>query len=271
MRISVLANRDLASNIALNLLFQRLPQHQYRVFLSETVGRSDEKPAELRALTFAEQTLFNHILFPALSIRTPQFNQHLFSFDEFSALNIPVKTLNDANSTAGMDALASGKPELLVSIRYGCILKAPVIALPEFGVLNLHSGLLPYYRGVMATFWAMLEQSQQAGTTLHYIQDAGIDTGDIVSINPVELNLCQSYLHNVLSLYPGGIASLVETIAIIEQGKQPPTQSQPLTEARYFSYPSAADLAAFTANGLCLFCEQDLTDIAKQYFSLAKL
>jgi methionyl-tRNA formyltransferase len=67
MNITLLANRDLASNLALNQLLPRLSeQHQLRVFLSSQVGSAANLPEPLRLLKFFEQTLFNDILFPAL-------------------------------------------------------------------------------------------------------------------------------------------------------------------------------------------------------------
>ena len=49
---------------------------------------------------------------------------------------------------------------------YRRILKAAAIQIPRHGVLNLHSGLLPAYKGLMATFWATLNGEEEIGCTL---------------------------------------------------------------------------------------------------------
>ena len=74
MKITILANRDLASNLALNLLIPELleKEHRVRVFLSAKVGNLDDVPPELRELQFFEQTLFNEVLFPALEAKGNQ-------------------------------------------------------------------------------------------------------------------------------------------------------------------------------------------------------
>jgi len=59
-----------------------------------------------------------------------------------------------------------------MSFALGLIIREPVIAHSQYGYINLHSGLLPDYRGVMASFRAMVNGDAEIGSTLHYIQDA---------------------------------------------------------------------------------------------------
>ena len=177
MRITILANKDIASNIALNNILPRLSNHEVSVFLSSKVGKGDSLPEGLQRLRFFEQSLFNELLFPLISKSNPGSNRELLSFDGLEKIiKKPIKVLNLINSEEGFSSFKETEPDLVVSIRYGTILKAPVIAVPKCGVINLHSGLLPAYRGVMATFRAMLNGDEKIGTTLHYISDASIDT-----------------------------------------------------------------------------------------------
>ena len=49
------------------------------------------------------------------------------------------------------------------------------------GIVNLHGGLSPEYRGADCTFWALYNnEPDRVGCTLHYI-DAGIDTGRLIA------------------------------------------------------------------------------------------
>jgi methionyl-tRNA formyltransferase len=51
----------------------------------------------------------------------------------------------------------------------------------RLGIVNLHGGLSPEYRGADCTFWALYNREpEKVGCTLHWI-DAGIDTGRLIA------------------------------------------------------------------------------------------
>jgi methionyl-tRNA formyltransferase len=51
----------------------------------------------------------------------------------------------------------------------------------RLGIVNLHGGLSPEYRGADCTFWALHNgEPEKVGCTLHYI-NAGIDTGKLIA------------------------------------------------------------------------------------------
>ncbi len=267
MKITILANRDLASNLALNRLIPSLAKdHQLHVFLSSHVGGSAAVPAALGQLKFFEQGLFNELLFPALLGSSA--DAKLLSFDQLAlGNNTPISELNKINSEAGLSALAASGPDLVLSIRYGSILRDAAIAVPRLGVLNLHSGLLPDYRGVMATFYAMLNGENEIGMTLHTIIDAGIDTGDIISNTRIELDARHSYLWNVLQLYPTGVDLMLGAVETLSSGDKLSQQPQP-EGGHYYSFPTVEQLHQFRELGLHLYDVEEIIDIAKQYMEL---
>ncbi len=60
------------------------------------------------------------------------------------------------------------------------LIKGELLTKGKLGIINLHGGLSPHYRGADCTFWALYnEEPEQVGCTLHYI-NAGIDTGDLI-------------------------------------------------------------------------------------------
>ncbi|MEZ0148362.1 MAG: formyl transferase [Candidatus Reddybacter sp.] len=60
------------------------------------------------------------------------------------------------------------------------LIKGELLTKGRLGIINLHGGLSPHYRGADCTFWALYnEEPEQVGCTLHYI-NAGIDTGDLI-------------------------------------------------------------------------------------------
>ena len=61
------------------------------------------------------------------------------------------------------------------------LIRGPLLEAGQLGMVNLHGGLSPEYRGADCTFWALFnEEPEKIGCTLHFI-NAGIDTGAIVA------------------------------------------------------------------------------------------
>ena len=271
MRILCCLNRDLASNLALNLLLPALAHHTVRVVLTERVGslRTDE-PRQRRELRIAEQALPNGALFPLVErAALPDNGRRHLTFTEISrARGIPVDPLSDPNGEAGLQFVRAFAPDLIVTIRYGAILKAPVIAVPGYGVLNLHSGILPAYRGVLATFRAMLAGEAHIGCTLHYIRDPSIDTGDIVGIRLIPLQRDESLLRNTLAVYPAGIQMLCAALETLQQGRPLPSTIQHPGEGTYYSYPTQQEWDEFTRRGWRVADPSDLERIMSKYMEV---
>lgn len=87
------------------------------------------------------------------------------------------KNINDETSRRFIKQL---NPDLLISAYFSQILKKEIISLPKTGVLNIHPGWLPAYRGAMAYFWVLNNGSDRGGVTVHWI-DGGIDTGEVLA------------------------------------------------------------------------------------------
>lgn len=268
MRILCCLNRDLASNLALNLLLPALVPHTVRVGLTEQVGRTAvDEPWQRRELRIAEQLLPNLTLFPLVErAALDDGARRNLTFTEIQRLRgIPVDSLVDPNGASGLDLVKSFAPDLIVTIRYGAILKADVIGIPPRGVLNLHSGILPTHRGVLATFRAMLNQEAEIGCTLHYIRDASIDTGDIVAIHRQPLQRERSLLRNILDLYPPGVQLLRSALQTLEQGGELSSCVQQRGEGTYYSYPTAREWDEFTHRGGRIADPSDLQQLILSY------
>lgn len=263
MKITILANRDVASCLAVNYLVRGLPQDRLTLFLSSRVG-SKPLASPLQHLKFVEQDLFNRLLFPLLPRGLEQQGE-LLGFDQLGELLAGRLTdLNDINLPSGLAVFAGSEPELVLSIRYGHILKEDALGVPEHGVLNLHSGRLPDYKGVMATFWALLNGEPTIGTTLHYIDDRSIDTGRIVATTSLPVNRDRSYLWHVLSLYRDGCKEMVSAVNTIRsRGATPATEQG--TGGNYFTFPTEAHLREFTAQGWRLFDPDDISALAQRF------
>ena len=60
------------------------------------------------------------------------------------------------------------------------LLKENIFSIPKIGCINIHTGLVQYYRGVDSSFWALYdERPDRIGATVHFI-DKSIDAGEII-------------------------------------------------------------------------------------------
>ena len=161
MNIVLLGHDDIASLFAMSCIVAARPEHAYCVFLSGALFTAAIAPPGLAALAAADRALCE--TWRATGAVPPAV--------------AGARALPAPNTAEGLALLSEAAPDLIVSIRYRRILREPAIAIPRHGVLNLHSGVLPNYPGVMATFWALLAGAAALGCTLHRIVDEGIDTG----------------------------------------------------------------------------------------------
>lgn len=267
MRILCCLNADIVSNVALNLLLPTLRPHDVCVGLSTRIGISSHNsrdPDPRRELRVAEQTLPSEVLFPLVERAALPDEGRYLTFREIEARRgIRVLALPDPNRDTGLAFVQTFAPDLIVSIRYGAIFKAPSIAVPPLGILNLHSGLLPAYRGVIATFRALMAGEREIGCTLHYISDGTIDTGAIVARSPVAVHAVRSLFWHVLSLYPPGVACLAQAIERVARGETLETTTQ--TGGTYFSYPSDDEWSEFLRRGWRVVDPSDLHELYAKY------
>ena len=264
MKILILANKDLASNFAINCLLPDLKDHKICLFLSAKVG-GIKKANGLKALKFFEQDLFTQVISPNLTPPNAR-ESDCMSFEQMDAvLCQPHIDLNDINNQDSINNIQKMAPDLIISIRYGVILKKPIIAIPKHGVINLHSGLLPNYRGVMATFWALLNGEKTIGTTLHYIDDASIDTGSVIDQTELTVDPSRSYLWHVLSLYKSGSLTIIEAVIKITN-KQNIKHTNQTGTGHYYTFPNELDLQNYMNKGLILIDENEYLNFIKSHY-----
>ena len=260
MNIAFFLNRDIYCSVVLNHLVAGLAEHQTSVFYSDKVGRAPALEA-LDVLRLIEQDIPNEHVFPFIEsggeLLTPQLIERQYP--------IPCETMNAPNEPVALDRLRALELDLVVSIRYGRIFKADFLTVPRLGVLNLHSGILPDYRGVMASFHALAADAGEIGCTLHTIDDPRIDTGPIVGEWRRPVDKAQSYFGHVLSLYEPGARLVLESIARLTKGEELVSAPQPRDAGAYYSFPDDEDVARFEQNGYRLFHASEYRALLSRY------
>jgi len=93
---------------------------------------------------------------------------------------LPVLQPERTRSDEFVTQLRSFAPELIVVAAFGQILPASILDMPRHGCLNVHTSLLPKYRGAAPIQWAILNGDAETGVTIMKM-DRGMDTGAIIS------------------------------------------------------------------------------------------
>lgn len=125
----------------------------------------------------------------------------------------PVK-LRDGTALEQIRALA---PELIVVAAYGRILPQDILDCPPKGCINVHSSLLPRYRGAAPINWAILNGDGETGVTIMHMA-AALDAGDIIAQASAPIGPDETAPELTARLAELGGALLAETVARIEAG-----------------------------------------------------
>ena len=130
---------------------------------------------------------------------------------------IPVyqpETLRDGTALAVLREL---EPELIVVAAYGRFLPDEILNLPPKGCVNVHSSLLPKYRGAAPINWAILKGEAETGVTIMHMASE-LDAGDIIlqRATPIGETEDAAALYDRLAQLGGEL--LTEAVALIEAG-----------------------------------------------------
>ena len=130
----------------------------------------------------------------------------------------PVK-MRDGTALAQIQALA---PELIVVAAYGRILPEEILQAPRLGCINVHSSLLPKYRGAAPINWAILNGERETGVTIMYMAPE-LDAGDIIAQRATPIGPDETAPELFQRLAGLGAELLGEVVAAMEQGPAPRT------------------------------------------------
>lgn len=150
------------------------------------------------------------------------------------------------NSEDSLTKLKSYNPDLLISIAGNQIFKKPLIELAPKGCLNLHTALLPKYRGLMPSFWVLKNNEIHTGVSVFFV-DEGIDSGPILVQKKVDIgNRTQEELIQYTKKL--GMDAIIEAIQKIQNGTYE-LLPNPDAESTYFSFPTREDVMEFKRMG----------------------
>ncbi len=134
--------------------------------------------------------------------------------------NIPVYQPNTLKSEETQNLIKELNPDLIVVVAYGKILPKEIIEMPKYGVINVHSSLLPKYRGAAPINAALIHGEEESGVSIMYIAEE-LDAGDVILTVKTKITDEDTFLTLHDRLKELGAEGLIEAVRLIEKGEAP--------------------------------------------------
>lgn len=109
-------------------------------------------------------------------------------------------------------------PELIVVAAYGRILPNDILDYPPMGCINVHSSLLPAYRGAAPINWAILNGDRQTGVTIMHMAEE-LDAGDIILQESTPISEEENAEELYARLAEMGARLLIRAVEQMEKGE----------------------------------------------------
>ena len=130
--------------------------------------------------------------------------------------NLPLLQPATVNDPEFIESLKKNRPDIIIVVAFGQIMSETFLKIPKQFCINLHSSLLPKYRGAAPIHRAILNGDTKSGVTT-MIMDKGMDTGDILLMQetPIHETDNAQTLHDTLSELGGAL--VLETLKRLEE------------------------------------------------------
>ena len=125
----------------------------------------------------------------------------------------PLK-MRDGEAMSIVESLA---PELIVVAAYGKILPEDILDYPQYGSINVHSSLLPKYRGAAPINWAILDGEKETGVSIMYMAKE-LDAGDVILQKSTAIGENEDALALTMRLAELGAEALAEAVEALKNG-----------------------------------------------------
>jgi methionyl-tRNA formyltransferase len=163
--------------------------------------------------------------------------------------SVPVLKPKDINSEDFVKTIRTYNPDLIVSLSASQVFRKNLIDLPNYGVINVHGAPLPKYRGLMPSFWMLLNDEKIGAVTVHFMGER-LDSGDIIAQKEFKINSDESQHSLILKSKKIGVDLLLEVLDLFEKKNgNVPRKENPDNEATYFGFPTKKDSVKFRKMG----------------------
>jgi methionyl-tRNA formyltransferase len=157
---------------------------------------------------------------------------------------LPTRSVNQPEFIAQVRAVA---PDVIVSVAAPEIFKSELLEIPRLGCINIHSGRLPMYRGMMPTFWQMLRGEPAVTITVHRMAER-LDAGDVLATRRFAIRKRDSLDRVITGTKRDGARLLIGVLRDLRAGRALSTPLD-MSQANYFSFPKPEDVREFRRRG----------------------
>lgn len=281
MKVLLCTKHDVVGSMMLNLILPRIAgEHSVQVILANRIRPEASAVPDLAMMKLFEQDLPAQLLFPLLDARAstesssagaaePSTSGRWLSFEALARrFDVSIVRAGHIARTALLsEMVAAAAPDLIVSFQFGFIFGPEALSVPRLGALNLHSGALPVRAGVNPSFWCMKEGDRHTACTLHWMA-AGIDSGPVVEVRPLELDYQRSFFANWMDNYRQGADMIAAAVMALGRGERLAAVPQDPAQLCFVPTPTQQDFRDFAAAGHRMIDAQDWLDLLARYLPM---
>lgn len=173
----------------------------------------------------------------------------LRSIHALAKLNdIPILDSRDINTTEGIDFISEKKPNLILCAHFNQLIKEPILNLENVECLNIHPSLLPNYKGVDPVFFAMRDNVNKLGVTVHRMNNQ-FDSGEILIQSEMKLDKSKSLLFNNCELFTEGAKLAMNWMRDNQLHSTNRIDNSVIKDKHYDSWPTRIDVKRFKKAG----------------------
>jgi methionyl-tRNA formyltransferase/acyl carrier protein len=147
----------------------------------------------------------------------------------------PTKDLNDSKLT-----LRDLPPDYILNVNSTVIFSEKLLSVPQEGCLNMHPGKLPEYAGLHTHQWALLNNENQFGATLHWMSPK-IDAGPIAYRETFTIGEDDTGLQLFLKAIDTGTELTLKALKQISTGDKLPRESQDISKREVYKTKDIPD------------------------------
>ncbi len=157
---------------------------------------------------------------------------------------VPCGSVNDPEYIERVRAIA---PDVVASVAAPEIFRKGILGVPALGCINIHSGKLPVYRGMMPNFWQLLHGEKHAVVTVHEMVEK-LDAGGVLGTLEWPLEAKDSLDRVITGTKRDGARLMMDVLLRMKRGEAVAVPLD-MSEKKYFSFPKSVDVKAFRKRG----------------------
>jgi methionyl-tRNA formyltransferase len=164
-----------------------------------------------------------------------------------SERGIPMYPTDSVNAPEYLEQVRALAPDVIVSVAAPEIFRKGILAIPRLRCINIHSGRLPVYRGMMPTFWQMMRGESSVTVTVHEMAEK-LDAGGVLGTATIPIEPRDSLDRVITITKEEGARLLIDVLQRIRLN-QAAAAPMDMRGASYFSFPRREHVLEFRKRG----------------------